>query len=141
MQNSEDLNGNSVLPVSNQRRESNDEYIKPSITNAQSAQGTSVNSFSTSLSIARTTPVKQQQFHLIEGVWLSERGLHQIKSLALELPKRTRMKRGARQALLNQQGISPSRTEDNEELPKEDDAGSFEDKLNEENNIPKIEGA
>lgn len=74
----------------------------------------------------RVVPKSQPQYHLVDGIWLSDRGMNQIKSLQLEQQKRTRVKRGAKQAL------NAIKTEENDDVVKEDDGNSLEDKTTEE---------
>ena len=85
----------------------------------------------TPTNIRAVIPKSQPQYHLVDGIWLSDRGLNQIKSLQLEQQKRTRNKRGSKQAL------TASKSEDADEVIKEDDVGSLEDKNTEEGTTSK----
>lgn len=82
-------------------------------------------------------PKVQPQCHLVDGIWLSDRGLNQIKSLQLEQPKRTRVKRGSKQTL--NQLSNNSKPEETDEVSKEDDTGSLEDKATEDGSVTKTD--
>lgn len=132
-QNREEINENTPPNHKIIRRDSEDSIAsKTSLTNAlpavsQSSTPVSLSCPTTGTSTpVRSLPIKvQQQLHLVDGVWLSDRGLSQIKSILLEQPKRTRVKRGTRQAL--NQTSNASKTEETDEVSKEDDTGSLED--------------
>lgn len=119
------------------RRDSDDSIA--SKTSASAVSAAQVSQTPTPVSaVASVTPTNvrpmaqkiQSQFHFVDGVWLSDRGLNQIKALQLEQPKRTRVKRGPKQAL------NAVKTEEMDEASKEDD-GSIEEKQAEDNIIPK----
>ncbi|RWS06901.1 Histone-lysine N-methyltransferase MLL3-like protein [Dinothrombium tinctorium] len=86
-------------------------------------------SMATSLVNASKNNVRFPAQYMIDGVFLSEAGMNQIKSLLLEQPKRQRAKRGTKQNVLSSGflGISPLRTDDADDNAKDDETGSIDD--------------
>ncbi|XP_054161923.1 histone-lysine N-methyltransferase 2C-like [Oppia nitens] len=121
------------------RRDSEDSILSK-ISNISNAMTPQVTQTSTSVSgtttitsnIKPVVPKFQSNYHLVDGVMLSDRGLSQIKALQVEQPKRTRMKRGTKQ-LLNQLSLNSNKSEEMEtDIPKEDDTVSLDDKVAED---------
>lgn len=104
-------------------KESESELTNNKLNGENGAQVNQMNHFSSIQNVRANLNKVQQQYHLVEGVWLSDKGLQQIKNLTMELPKRTRMKRGMRAQLL-------LKAEENDDLKEDDSIDKIDDEMN-----------
>ncbi|RWS27476.1 hypothetical protein B4U80_04620, partial [Leptotrombidium deliense] len=124
------LNSSAVLNINTSQRDSLPSTITTFTSLNPLSATTSMNSSGLQASLSNSvkgTNSKYQPQYIVDGVLLSETGMNHIKSLYLEQPKRQRAKRGTKNASGSLSGISPLRTDDNEDSVKDDETGSVDD--------------